>query len=1025
MRNLAQSLGLPGFQMRPLTSKLQSVLKAFNKLEASVLMPGLSEPTGPVNLLVASHTPDVSPWSSNGNVTAVGNTLSDTGAGDDFRFRNGPPMALDSTTRTTAHRIAKSTSAAYVGIFILQHGGTAQYDGLVANLLTGALTNVGGGSSSIAEDEDAWIVAKNVTNNGTNVSLQIRTYPAYNSNGSAVRNNDTTGSITLHGAGLFVGSYTAAEILAAGGIPRTALNPEANAYSSPIAALPYRTYLDSLGLDLLDSATQVDQPVGLALDGRGVNSGELLANGNFSQGASPWSFNTGWSLSGGKAVATAVPPGTQLLQVGRVLAGREYEATYTIEVTTGSVNVSSFSSGYSCPARTESGTYTDRFTPTTTASGNFAFVAVATFTGAVIMASLRDVAAGIEFVANGGFSSPVGWGISDDAGALTTISGGVAALASTSGTARLAQSVAFAVGKTYEVSWTQTGAGSAVYSGPSESLGSYTAGNNRRIFTATLNSNQIGFRNFTAGTSFIIDDVRVRDITGYHASQATTANKPTARRGIVNRVLWSHDYTNASWVKTGLTVSGAAVTPTVANVEHYLDSAALVFTAGRDYTKAVVAKANGYRYVRLAFPSSAFPASGRAAWFDLQTGQLGTVQGGVLATIAPVADGAYLCAIAATATATSTAKDFVSVANTDGGTLSFAGDSTSGLILRGIGGYDGAYTAAEILTCGGITTTTTAPASSASGVVRQWGPDLVPGGDFASAADWSLGTGWSITGGAAVANAAAANQQVFRGVSDGAPAGGLYLVSFDVLDCVSGSITGRVGGTNGKLAMAANGRYSEVIASAGTSANASANPVSTFTGKIGNFRVQRLAGYKPFHGQHFEFDGANDLLAYGGATLQNTSDHWVCASFECGISAIGSQSQVIYGNSNTANSNPLVCQLHVEAYTRRIQAAWRGTVLALASGPEVPMGQRVVATAAQIGSMGYLWYNGVLVASIPLGAIGATVVNTSTIGATVRNTTSSYFAGDIYHLSFGQSTLTEPDRKRIEAFAASQAGVQL
>ena len=52
------------------------------------------------------------------------------------------------------------------------------------------------------------------------------------------------------------------------------------------------------------------------------------------------------------------------------------------------------------------------------------------------------------------------------------------------------------------------------------------------------------------------------------------------------------------------------------------------FTGGFVYVFSVYAKANGYRYMRLSFPSLAFAATGRAACFDLQTGTTGQTQTG-------------------------------------------------------------------------------------------------------------------------------------------------------------------------------------------------------------------------------------------------------------------------------------------------------------------------------------------------------------------------------------------------------------
>jgi hypothetical protein len=177
------------------------------------------------------------------------------------------------------------------------------------------------------------------------------------------------------------------------------------------------------------------------------------------------------------------------------------------------------------------------------------------------------------------------------------------------------------------------------------------------------------------------------------------------------------------------------------------------------------------------------------------------------------------------------------------------------------------------------------------------------------------------------------------------------------------------------------------------------------------------------------FDGTNDLLSLSKPVLSNASDHWVSAAFECRRSSNDAQAQVVFGCSSTASAIPLTCQLFVEQHqtTRAISAAWRGdnNSLIVLVGPVVPVGGLVIATAARIGNIGYLWHNGVLVASASLAGIGTTTCNTANIGATVRTTTSSYFAGDIYDLAYAQATLTESDRKTIEAAMAKKIAITL
>lgn len=124
---------------------------------------------------------------------------------------------------------------------------------------------------------------------------------------------------------------------------------------------PLRNYLDSAGTDLLDSVTQVDQPVGLVLDSTGVLGPELVSNpdtGTVTPGGSnPPSFSTttryglpcvalGFNLSGAVNYASsnavsptfgpAAPLGTTLqiryeVAMSRALVGSETFQLYDQE----------------------------------------------------------------------------------------------------------------------------------------------------------------------------------------------------------------------------------------------------------------------------------------------------------------------------------------------------------------------------------------------------------------------------------------------------------------------------------------------------------------------------------------------------------------------------------------------------------------------------------------------------------------------------------------------------------------------
>ena len=102
---------------------------------------------------------------------------------------------------------------------------------------------------------------------------------------------------------------------------------------------PLRNYLDSAGTDLLDSVTQVDQPVGLALDSMGVLGGELFSTTlDFSNAA--WIKTAAVTSSAVGAFATSAGGGVYTPVVGASTR------TYSIRIVgTGTVPITFRNSG--------------------------------------------------------------------------------------------------------------------------------------------------------------------------------------------------------------------------------------------------------------------------------------------------------------------------------------------------------------------------------------------------------------------------------------------------------------------------------------------------------------------------------------------------------------------------------------------------------------------------------------------------------------------------------------------------------
>jgi hypothetical protein len=161
-----------------------------------------------------------------------------------------------------------------------------------------------------------------------------------------------------------------------------------------------------------------------------------------------------------------------------------------------------------------------------------------------------------------------------------------------------------------------------------------------------------------------------------------------------NLVLRSEQFDNAAWTNSFVTVTADTtvspdgttdadtITEDTSLNAHFITGSAVPFVAGAYYISSIYAKYNG-RFLRMFFPSSAFPASARGAVFNLQTGAF-LAESGVTASIVDVGDGWYRCSISRAATTTASAGGGVALANNFAvGTQVYLGDGTSGAFIWG------------------------------------------------------------------------------------------------------------------------------------------------------------------------------------------------------------------------------------------------------------------------------------------------------------------------------------------------------
>jgi hypothetical protein len=201
---------------------------------------------------------------------------------------------------------------------------------------------------------------------------------------------------------------------------------------------------------------------------------------------------------------------------------------------------------------------------------------------------------------------------------------------------------------------------------------------------------------FTKSTPFTSVSGLDPRITFSRASNATvTGADGTLQYAPHNLLTFSESFDNSVWSKTATNVpANTAAAPNGTTTADKLTPDATLnghfavqsFTAssGLVYTSSVYAKADGYSWLRLSFAAATFPASGRAASFNISTGTVGIIQSGVTATIESVGNGWYRCAISATAIASAATNTGATVNNTDSAdALAFTGDGTSGIYIWG------------------------------------------------------------------------------------------------------------------------------------------------------------------------------------------------------------------------------------------------------------------------------------------------------------------------------------------------------
>lgn len=365
----------------------------------------------------------------------------------------------------------------------------------------------------------------------------------------------------------------------------------------------------------------------------------------------------------------------------------------------------------------------------------------------------------------------------------------------------------------------------------------------------------------------VVSGLSIREITGTHATQTTTANKPTLRRGIVN--LGKYSRPNSGQWQTG--ISGTGVAPVVTHNYAAAPDGSMTATRVQLNKGAGTTSADFSQF----FSFHDAPITGRyttALWVRTTDGQPKTVTYRDGNSFGPVAlDGNWKLI--------TEVRDYTG--QTPGMGVRMRGgetaDSTADLLVWDGGFFQGTLTAAQIIAAGGIPFTTTSPASSLYGVETTFGPETIRG-------TWSQLAEITASGSGQAATLAFNNAPA--GAATNNSGGGLGFTpnkSYQVTYTVSGYTGGAVyfqsssGGYTGQT-RSANGTYTEIITPTGTAAQWVMKAASAGTTcVVSNISVKEILGYKSLPNSYaWQFDGVDDRLECG-VPFQASDDFLILA----------------------------------------------------------------------------------------------------------------------------------------------------
>jgi hypothetical protein len=277
--------------------------------------------------------------------------------------------------------------------------------------------------------------------------------------------------------------------------------------------------------------------------------------------------------------------------------------------------------------------------------------------------------------------------------------------------------VATVVGRTYQIEFTAFPVGTTNCNirigttvGGTDILNTiYTTETSESLLvSATVTTLHITVRvnSTSSNASVFADNISVRELPGFHATQATLANRPILGRkpkgGRRNLLTFTEQFDNAAWTKTGVTVAANAavdpdgtqtaqkITENTAVSSHFVYRTGFAVVSGTEYTFTAFMRAaeKNIGFLGCFDGSRDFGVS-----FNLSTGSVsGNRVGGVASavnssSISPAGGGWFKCSITFTATTTATSNFWaqIGILNISGDWASngYTGDGTSGIFIWG------------------------------------------------------------------------------------------------------------------------------------------------------------------------------------------------------------------------------------------------------------------------------------------------------------------------------------------------------